>query len=153
PFLASQPVFSHPAEVWRINSRVTGNLDVLDVQTLQFSGIRDIRLDVGGRIVHPLDAKRFGADVVLRNVSGSRDALVALLPKGSLPQNITIPARFDLHGKLNGNLDAMRSDLVLNTSSGTVVLRGFARNFKDSLRAVYDLDLQTKALQLGTILQ
>ncbi len=153
PFLSSQPVLSHPADVWSVNARVKGTLDVLNIERLQFSGIRDLRLDVAGRLVHPMDTKRFQADLTLRNLSGSRDALVGLLPKGVVPDNIGIPARFDLHGKLAGSMDALQSDLVINTSSGTVRLKGFARNIRSTNGATYDLALQTIALNLGAILK
>jgi hypothetical protein len=153
PFLKDQPVLSHPADIWSVNARVSGTLDLLTIQTLQFSGIGDIRLDVAGRLSHPMDTRRFQADLDLRDLSGSRAALLSLLPKGSVPNNINIPARFDAHGKLAGNRDGMQSDLVLNTSSGTVKVRGFARNIRSTSGATYDLALQTIALDLGSLLK
>lgn len=153
PFLSSQPALSHPADTWLINARAQGTLDVLNIQTFQFSGIRDIRLDMAGRLIHPMDTRRFQADLDLRNLSGSRAALLSLLPKGSAPSTINIPARFDLHGRLAGSMDGMQSDLVLNSSSGTVKIRGYARNIRSTNGATYDLVLQTVALNLGSILK
>ncbi|HTI89776.1 MAG TPA: translocation/assembly module TamB domain-containing protein [Puia sp.] len=153
PFLSSQPALRHPGDVWSVNARVLGTLDVLTIKTLQFSGIRDMRVDVSGRLVHPMDTKRFQADLDVRNLSGSRAAMLALLPKGSVPNNIDIPATFNLRGKLAGSMDAMQSDLVLNTSSGTVKVKGFARNIRSTSGASYDLVLQTIALNLGAILK
>lgn len=153
PFLGNQPVLSNPADVWQINARANGTLDVLTIRELQFSGIKDIRMDVAGKLVHPMDVNRFQANLDLRNVSGSRAALLSLLPKGSVPSNIAIPARFDLHGRLAGSMQDMQSDLVLNTSSGSVKLKGFARNIKSRNGATYDMTLQTIALNLGAILK
>ncbi|HEY6902096.1 MAG TPA: hypothetical protein VI233_15675, partial [Puia sp.] len=153
PFLANQPALSHPAEVWQVSARVKGNLDVMDVSTLKVSGIRDIRLDMAGRLVHPMDTRRFQADLTMQNLSGSRDALLSLLPKGVVPDNIAIPARFDMHGKLAGSMDAMKSDLFIHTSSGTVKVRGWARNIRSTNAATYDLVVQTVALNLGAILK
>ena len=153
PALQTQPVFAHPADVWSINTRVKGNLDALNIQTLQFSGIQDLRLDVAGTLLHPLDPKNIMADLNIRQLSGSRMALVSLLPKGTLPSNISIPAHFDLKGKVNGGMQGFQSDLVVNTSSGTILLKGFVRQFRQPQAATYDLVLQTKALDLGYILQ
>lgn len=153
PALASQPVFSHPNDVWQLNARAKGNFDALDVQTLQFSGIKDIRLDVAGSVLHPLDARRLKTNLQIRSISGSRTALVSLLPKGTIPSHIAVPDHFILHGRLDGNIDGFQSDLVLNTSSGTIILKGYARNIRSTTAASYDLDLRTKALQLGRILQ
>ncbi len=153
PDLASQPIFHNPNDTWVINSRLDGNFDAITVRGLQFSGIRDLRLDVSGKIVHPTDGRRIQGDLDIRNLSGSRAALVSLVPKGTLPSNITIPARFDLHGHVAGDMNALRSDLILNTSSGSVVLKGWARNFRSTTGAAYDLDLRTRALDLGAILK
>jgi len=153
PDLASQPAFSHPDDVWQLNGKVRGTFDALDVQGLQFSGLRDIRLDMAGIIRHPFDSKRIAWDIDLHNLSGGRAALVSLMPKGSLPSSITIPTRYDLHGRLAGNMDAVNTNLVLNTSSGSVLVKGFAQNFRSTTAANYNLALSTRALDLGTILQ
>ena len=153
PFLRRQPAFSRPNEVWQVTARTRGTLDDLHVGALQFSGLRDIRVDVTGRILHPFNANRLWADLDIRQVSGSREALLGLLPKGTVPNSIRLPKQFDLHGRLTGGMDVVRTDLVLVTSSGTVAVKGWARQFRNSSLATYDLDLRTTALQLGRILQ
>jgi hypothetical protein len=153
PALGSQPVFSHPGDTWQLNARAGGTLDALKIQTLQFSGIQDLRLDVAGKVLHPFDIRRLSADLQLGQLSGSRTALLSLLPKGTLPKNITLPNRFSLSGECTGDMDNLQSNLVLATSSGTIWLRGWAHQLRSSSAASYDLDLRTKALQLGRILQ
>ncbi|HEV9035586.1 MAG TPA: translocation/assembly module TamB domain-containing protein, partial [Puia sp.] len=153
PQLASQPVFRNPNDVWQVNGKIRGTFDVLDVQQLQFSGIRDLRLDMAGVIRHPFDSRRIQGDINLRNLSGSRTALISLVPRGTLPSSIRIPARYDLHGRLAGSMDAITTDLTLHTSSGTVIVKGFARNFRSTTAASYDIAVRTRALDLGTILQ
>lgn len=153
PDLASQPVFHDPNTVWQLNSSLDGNFDAITVHNLTFSGIRDIRVDMAGKIIHPFDSKHIRADLAIRNVSGSRAALVSLLPKGTLPSNISIPTHYDLHGRLAGSMDGVVTDLVLHTSSGSVVVKGYVQHYKSVSNARYNLDLRTRALDLGTILQ
>jgi hypothetical protein len=153
PFLAGQPVFAHPNDTWQINTAIRGTLDDLTIQTLNFSGIKDIKMDLAGRLMHPMDNRRIRADLQIRHLSGSRTALLALVPKNTLPSNITIPAHFDLHGHLAGSMDNIVSNLTLNSTSGNLVLKGTAGNFRSTTGATYDLGLQTQRLQLGTILQ
>jgi hypothetical protein len=152
PSLASQPAF-HPNDVWNVDARVRGNLDALQVERLRFSGLQDIRLDVAGTVLHPMDTKRVAANLRISSISGSRRSLEALLPKGSLPANIAIPARFTLRGSLQGGMTGFKSDMVLNTTSGTVVLKGYIQQMRDPQNARYDLVLQTRALDLGYILK
>jgi translocation and assembly module TamB len=153
PDLASQPVFRDPNTVWYLNSSLDGNFDAITVHNLDFSGIRDLRADIAGKILHPFDTKRIRADLAIHNLSGSRAALLSLVPKNTLPSNITIPARYDLHGRLTGSMDGLSTDLLLHTTSGSITLKGYAQNFRSTKNAHYDLDVKTTTLDLGTILQ
>ncbi|GGA98994.1 translocation/assembly module TamB domain-containing protein [Puia dinghuensis] len=153
PFLATQPLFRHPDDTWRINARLDGSFDAVTIHTLQFSGIKDIQLDMAGSLRHPIDSRRIRADFMIRNLSGSRSTLLTLLPKNTLPDNISIPSHYNLHGHLTGGRNDLTSNLTLNTTSGTLILQGTARNFSTTTTATYDLALQTKALDLGAILR
>lgn len=153
PFLRKQPLFSRPEEVWQIRARAVGTLDALTVQSLQLSGMRDMQADVAGKVLHPLDTRRLQMDVRINRLSGSRQALVGLLPKGTIPGSIQLPQRFDLTGRLAGGMTSLQTDLVLNTTSGRVRLNGWAQDFQSTTKARYDIDLQTRALQLGQILR
>jgi hypothetical protein len=152
PSLAAQPAF-HPNDTWNVDARVKGTLDALQVQRFRFSGLRDITLDLSGTVLHPMDVNHVSASLNIDNVTGSRKSLEALLPKGSLPANIAIPARFTVRGRLQGDMTGFNSDLVLATTSGTVMLKGYMQQFRDPKNARYDLALQTKALDLGYILK
>jgi len=152
PFLASQPAL-HPNDVWNVDTRIRGNLDNLRIERLRFSGLQDIRLDVSGTVLHPMDTARVAASLNIGSISGSRKSLEALLPKGALPANIAIPARFTLRGTLAGGMTGVNSDLVLTTTSGMVVIKGYVQQFRDMQRARYDLAVQTRALNLGYILK
>ena len=153
PYLRSQPAFSRPDEIWQVTARATGSLDVLNIQTLQFSGLRDIRVDIAGRVVHGFQTDRLWTDLKVNRISGSRAALLGLLPKGTMPASIRLPDRFDLRGRFAGGMDNVQTDLVLVTSSGTIAARGWVRQFRNTSKASYDLDLRTTALQLGRLLQ
>jgi hypothetical protein len=153
PSLATQPVFAHPADTWMINSRMQGSLAALQIGTLQFSGLQDLKIDLSGTIRQLTDTKRMGADLDIRNMSGSRGGLIALLPPRTLPSNISIPDRFAIHGKLAGDMNNLHTDLVIATSSGNAALKGSIGQFRDTRHANYDLVLQTRNLDLGSILQ
>lgn len=152
PFLASQPAFQ-PNEVWNVDARVKGSLDALQVERLHFSGLRDVSVDVSGTVLHPMDVNRVGAKLNIGNVSASRRTIEALLPKNTLPSNIALPARFSVKGRLDGGMTGFNSDLVLTTTSGIVIVKGYVQQFRDPKNARYDLALQTKGLDLGYILK
>ncbi|HMH21675.1 MAG TPA: translocation/assembly module TamB domain-containing protein [Puia sp.] len=153
PSLRSQPAFAHPGDIWLVNTRIKGSMEALRVETLQFSGLQDLKIDLSGTLHHVMDTKRVAADLHIRNLSGSRRGLTALLPPNTLPSKISIPDRFTVKGRLNGSMDNVLTDLTILTSSGTVTLKGAVRQFRDTANASYDLTVQTRALDLAYILQ
>jgi translocation and assembly module TamB len=153
PSLHSQPAFAHPGDTWLVSTRMKGSMDALRVEDLRFSGLQDLKVDLSGTLRHITDTKRVAADLTIRDLSGSRQGLIALLPSNTLPKKISIPDRFTLKGKLNGGMDNVLTDLVILTSSGTVSLKGTVRQFRDTANAAYDLLVHTQGLDLGYILQ
>ncbi len=149
PSLATQPVFAHPADTWRISTRVQGSLALLRIGAFQFSGSQDLQTDLSGTIRNVTDTKRMSADLDIHHLSGSRKGLEAILPPHTLPSTITLPDQFAIHGKLAGGIDAVNTDLVIATSSGSLVLKGSIRQFREIHQAKYDLALQTRGLDLG----
>ncbi|HEY4205347.1 MAG TPA: translocation/assembly module TamB domain-containing protein, partial [Puia sp.] len=152
PFLASQPALK-PNDVWNVDTRMTGTLDNLRIERFRFSGLQDIRLDLSGAVLHPMDANRVAANLHIGSISGSRKSLEALLPRGTLPSNIAIPTRFTLRGTLAGGMKGVNSNMILSTTSGTLIVKGYVQQFRDTKNARYDLAVQTKALDLGYILK
>jgi translocation and assembly module TamB len=153
PSLKTEPAFSHPAETWQLNARMKGSLAAVRIETLQFSGMQDVRLDVVGTVRDMTDMARMGADLDVRDLSGGKNSLAALLPPHTLPANINIPDHFSLRGKLRGNVDSVRSDITLKTSSGNLTVNGVFRQFRNTENSTYDAQVQTDRLDLGFILQ
>jgi len=153
PQLSKQALFRHPADILRVNSRLKGTMDNINVAQLQVSGIGSTTIDVAGTLQHPTDARRFATNLRVNNIITTRKDLLAILPAGSLPSNISLPEKARMSGRLTGGTKNMNADLVLVTSSGTVVLKGFMRPLDDIKRAVYDLHVEARNLQLGYILQ
>ena len=153
PQLRTQPVFRHPSDVWQLGARVRGSLDALALESLQCSSPGGLHLDATGRILHLLDTRHLWADLQLRDLGGTRTALAALLPAGTLPSNMTIPLQFHLQGHLTGGMDDIRSDLALHTSSGTVWLKGYVQHLRSIPSIEYDMGLRMESLDLGAILQ
>lgn len=153
PQLAKQELFRHPNDILRVNSRVKGTMDNIRVEQLQLSGIGSTVVDIAGTIQHPTDAKRVLANLRVNSLITTKKDLLAILPAGTLPSNISLPENARMSGTLSGGTKSMNANLVLVTSSGTVSLKGFIRPLDDIKHAAYDLHLETRDLQLGYILQ
>jgi hypothetical protein len=153
PFLRRQPIFARPGEIWQVNTWINGTLDALNIGIFQFSGPPDTHVDMAGYVNHPLDSRRLFAHLQIRDLSGSKKALNMLLPKGTLPSSISIPSAFDLHGRLDAGMQDVNTDLIIHTSSGNLLIKGFVRGYDNYRAAGYDLTFQPRRLDLGYILQ
>lgn len=153
PGLHSQPAFADPNTTWLINSRMSGRIADLQVTVLQISGLKDTRIDISGRLRGLPDMNKLSADLSIKNISSSQRDIALFVPAGNLPQNITLPSQMNVSGKLNGNTGKLTTNLLLKTSLGNASLEGTMERIADPKRSVYDLQLNTTSLDLGTILQ
>ncbi len=70
-----------------------------------------------------------------------------------MPPNITFPARLDARGTIKGNSSQMNTDLSLNTDLGDAIIKGSFSEMDDPNRMGYNAKIETRALEIGTILQ
>jgi translocation and assembly module TamB len=153
PSLKSQPAFADPNATWYINGGVKGSVADMTISDLRINGLADTRINMSGRLTGLPDMKKAGAQLNIAEISSSRRDMALFIPPGSLPKDITLPARLTLAGRINGNANDLVTDLGLRTDLGNVQVKGRIRNATDAQRVGYDVAVKTIALDLGTIMQ
>ena len=153
PDLRKQPAFADPSRTWFLNGTVRGKLSNLIVPKLQVSGLNETSIDVSGTIKGLPDAKNVVANLTINKISTGKKDLDLFLPKNTLPKNITLPDKIALQGKFSGGVSAVNADLLMTSNLGAAKVKGYARNFSDKNKAVYDVVVETRSLDIGTILQ
>ena len=153
PLLRSQPAFADPGAVWLINGKVKGSVADMQIAGLQVSGLSNTSLNISGRLTGLPDANKTGANLAIKNISTSRKDILSVIPENALPANITLPEKMQLSGTVQGNMQDIETALTLQTSLGDAIIKGIARHITNANTAVYDMTLQTRSLDLGTILQ
>ncbi|HKO82063.1 MAG TPA: translocation/assembly module TamB domain-containing protein, partial [Chitinophagaceae bacterium] len=153
PMLRQQPAFAHPDAIWYINSRVTGRVADLKIDALQIQGLQNTKVDVAGTIAGLPDMQNMNADLTIRNISSSRNDINLFLPKNTLPPTITFPARLEANGTIKGNSTRMNTNLAVNTDLGSATIKGSFSEIDDPNRMGYNAKIETRALEIGTILQ
>lgn len=153
PGLDLQSGFANAGDVLKIDSRVSGTVNDLKIAVLKIAGLGNTLVDISGTVTNTQDLNRMGADLNIRRLSTSRSDLMKLIPRGSLPGNITLPETLLLTGSLKGNGGRLNTALDLQTSLGSAGLKGYLREMADPVKAVYDVTLQTQQLDIGTLLQ
>lgn len=153
PSLQNQPAFAYPGATWYINSRISGRLADLRIDELQIQGLNNTRIDIAGQLGGLPDLKHLSANLSINNISSSRRDIALFIPLHQLPGNINFPDRFSASGRLQGHSNHLNTDLSIATNLGFAGVHGSFGNIGDPVNAVYDAIIQTRGLQLGTIIQ
>ncbi|MBO9574054.1 MAG: hypothetical protein J7497_17840, partial [Chitinophagaceae bacterium] len=110
-------------------------------------------INVRGNIAGLPDANKVSGNLVINNISTSRKDIQLLMPKGTLPANITLPETMKLTGSIAGNMNAAKANLNLATNLGGASVNGSISNPTDKKRAKYDGTITARQLDLGVIMQ
>lgn len=153
PALAAQPAFSNPNAVWLVDGEVTGNMGTMNIDHLQFRGLSNTRLDISGRITGMPDINKMRGNLNIRNLTTNKTDLALFIPKGTLPQNITLPDAITVNGTLNGGMQDVTTNLNVSTSLGNAGIKGRIQNATNPKTARYNVNLSARGLQLGRIMQ
>jgi len=153
PSLDTMAALKNPNAVFAMNTGMKGSLGNLKIKELQFTGLQNTKIDVSGHIKGLPDIKSLQTNLVIKTISSSRSDILNFIPEKELPSNIAIPKQFELSGKLNGNMQNLVTDLVLNTSSGKATVKGSFKNLNDAKNIGYDAAITTQDLNLGYILK
>lgn len=134
------------------NARLTGTVDNLQIEKAEFTMPEATRMAVTGTIKGLPDTDKMALNLDVQEISASRADILALVPKGVLPDSLELPAAMTLKGKLEGSLEALKIDAGLATDLGNVNLAGDFYNITDSLRASYSGSLDMSEVNVGRIL-
>lgn len=153
PTLAdTNPFKSNPNAIVHINSEVSGKVSDITIPNLEIYGIGKTKLNASGRITGLPDAKTAYLDINLKNFESSAQDMNDLVPKGTIPKNIQLPANFRAKGFFRGTFDNFNTDLALNTSSGNAKVKAsFDNRRKNNER--YDAVASIDNFDLGRLLR
>ncbi len=152
PALKSQPVFSNPATVFRIDADVSGRVDHLTANELKVQGWSDTKLDVAGTIVGLPSVEKLYGDIRINEIRTTRKDAELFMP-ASMRNQVEIPATVQVTGTVKGNGQQMQTNVQVKTSSGNVALHGSMANYQDMKAASYNMQVQAQQVQAGAIIK
>ena len=82
-----------------------------------------------------------------------KDFLIALIPPGSIPETINLPAIIKLSGTAKGDMNNVQPNLLLSGGYGIANVKGFIRQFKQPEKATYNISFFTKDFQIGKLIK
>lgn len=152
PTLAdTNPFKDNPNGILYINSRVEGKVDDLHIANLDIRGIGNTTLTASGRITGLPDVQNAYFDMNVREFRSTAKDINGLVPPGTIPANIKLPANIAAKATFKGSLENFAANLNLASSYGKAKVKAtFDQRRKNNEK--YDADIDLDNFDVGSLI-
>ncbi|MGE4512483.1 MAG: translocation/assembly module TamB domain-containing protein [Chryseobacterium sp.] len=146
------PFNKYPNAILNVNANVKGNVNDLLINNLKVSGLDQLRVAASGRIKNATNPNNLYYDLKIAELSSSAKTIYNLVPKNTIPNNISLPANMSIKGTAKGTTKVVNANLNLYSTSGnaSVVAKVDMRRKNHEL---YDVKANLQGLQIGRIIK
>jgi hypothetical protein len=146
-----EPFKSSPNSVFRINGKVSGQVNNLRVENLDIAGLNNTRIKASATIKGLPDINKVYADVKLMDFNTNQVDIVKLLPRGTIPSSVSIPQSMNLKGTFKGSMKNFTTKLNLRSTYGSMDLVANMKNGTNKRRASYTANIKANDLNIGAL--
>lgn len=146
------PFNKYPNAVLNINTTLKGSINDLLIQNLKLSGIDQLKVSASGRIRNAMNPDQLYYDVKIGEFSSSGKTIFNLVPKNTIPSNISLPSHFSIKGTAKGTTKVINTNLNLTSTLGNAGIIAQV-DMRRKKRELYDLKANLQNLQIGKIIQ
>ena len=123
PSLASTTPFAgNENSIVNFTANINGKLDDLFINQLKVSGIGATKIDINGTITGLPNVAKTYLDLTITNLESTAKDMNTLLPKGSIPNSISLPDTFSAKGSFIGYLNNFETKIKLQSSLGNAIV-------------------------------
>jgi len=152
PSLAGTEPFKHaPGSVFLINGRVIGKVNDLRIPNLEITGLRNTHIKASAILKGLPNVNRSHFDVTINDFNTSAGDIARLVPAGTIPASVSIPANLNLKGTFKGTTKSFSTRLGLRSSDGAVDLTASMRNGNNKRAAIYSANIKANNLNVGAL--
>ena len=137
----------------RINlaATINGRLNNVNINKFQLSGLKNTNINIAGNIKGLPDIDRTFFNLNIAKFTTSKSDLNALLPNGSLPENIDLPNQIAANGKFAGSISNFNTNLNVNTDMGSARLN--AAMGGSSKNPTYKANINLNKFNVGRLIK
>lgn len=146
------PFNKYPNAVLNLDTRLKGSIGNLLIQNFELSGLDRLKVAASGTIKNATDPNKLWFDLKIREVSSSAKTIYNLVPKGTIPSNISLPSFFTINGVAKGTTQNISTSLNLKSTLGNASVKAFA-DLRRKKRELYDVKANLQNFQVGKIIQ
>ncbi|WAC40955.1 translocation/assembly module TamB domain-containing protein [Pedobacter sp. SL55] len=135
----------------KIDAKVDGYLNRLNISKLQISGLKNTQIDVNGKVNNLTDVNKTFLDLNIKKVYLTKGDILAVAPKNTIPASIELPDVIDANGKFTGSMTDFTTNLNVRTDMGGAVLAAKMNGPKG--REKYKANISLNNFNVGRLLK
>lgn len=152
PTMASmEPFKSSPNSVIKVNGRVSGQVNNLRIPNIEISGFGNTYVKASATMRGLPDVEKAYFDLTINDFRTTRNDIARLVPKGTIPPNVSVPENMDLKGTFKGTMKTFNTKMALRSSYGAVDLVANMKSGKRKGSEVYSADIKANNLNVGAL--
>ncbi|WP_312901836.1 translocation/assembly module TamB domain-containing protein [Chryseobacterium taichungense] len=146
------PFNKYPNAILNVNANVKGNVNDLLINNLKVSGLDQLRVAASGRIKNATNPNNLYYDLKIAELSSSARTIYNLVPKNTIPSNISLPSNMSIKGTAKGTTKVVDANLNLYSTSGNAAVVAKV-DMRRKNRELYDVKANLQGLQIGRIIK
>ncbi|QHS54249.1 translocation/assembly module TamB [Mucilaginibacter sp. 14171R-50] len=152
PTMASmEPFKSSPNSIIKINGRVSGQVNNLRIPNIEISGFGNTYVKASATMQGLPNVEKAYFDLNINDFRTTRNDIARLVPKGTVPPNVSIPENMDLKGTFKGSMKNFNTKMALRSSYGAVDLVAAMKSGKRQGSETYSADIKANNLNVGAL--
>lgn len=146
------PFNKYPNAILNVNANVKGNVNDLLINNLKVSGLDQLRVAASGRVKNATNPNNLYYDLKIAELSSSARTIYNLVPKNTIPNNISLPSNMSIKGTAKGTTKVVDANLNLYSTSGNAAVVAKV-DMRRKNRELYDVKANLQGLQIGRIIK
>jgi len=146
------PFNKYPNATLNVNAFIRGTVNDLSIQNLKVSGLDKLRVLASGKIKNAMNPDQLYYDLNVAELSTASKTIYNLVPKNTIPNNITLPSFMTIRGTAKGSTQIFDTNLRLTSTLGNAAVIAKA-DIRRKNRETFDVKANLQSLQIGKIIQ
>ncbi|SIT96159.1 Family of unknown function [Epilithonimonas bovis DSM 19482] len=146
------PFNKYPNAILNVDANLSGFVNDLLINRLKVSGLDQLRVSASGRVKNAMKPGQLYYDLRIAELASSGKTVFNLVPKGTIPSNISLPSHFSIKGFAKGTTKVVNTNLSLYSTLGNAGIVAKV-DMRRKNRELYDVKANLQNLQIGKIIQ
>ncbi|MGF1923472.1 MAG: translocation/assembly module TamB domain-containing protein [Bacteroidia bacterium] len=144
------PLAYHNEKI-KVNANLNGYLNNLRIQQFQVSGLKNTQIDVSGIAKGLPDINKAYLDLNIKKLYLTKQDVLLVLPKNTIPPNIELPNLINGKGTFKGSMNNFATNFAIQTDMGGITIGAQMKDLKG--KGIYLANVALNNFNVGKLLK